>query len=316
MSNKHAFDLYSIDPGAHKEIVTGIWEDSTTDSMAGQLFGAGVEVNQLEGSISYMPSKSTMLRESEESSSRVALGALPNQVRGALKSKSYKLKEKYSMEGSVLKAQVFNLAQIESASDLLDYILRMTIAQISFDMDVDLKALLNSTSDNIVTVAQGAWSDNALARPMSDIEALLDNGAGEYNTVVLGQDKVRELAKLDTFRTFVQNYTGTGSIEDARAPQKAVVNYLFSEHANVEKVVIGNTWYDTNGETQVVGTGRLFDGTVWAGASEHLMMLRMSALDESGQDYDPKRGVYSAFQNVHGLFLRLEDQMGAVLTGS
>lgn len=314
---KETFDLNSIDIQDRADIVTGIWKDTAESSLAGRLFGTGEEVKALEGSFPYMPSKTTMLRDTVHGDSRVALGGLPNHVRGKLAEKSYRFTHKYSLEGSVLKHQVFNLKNITSANILLDYILRMTMGQIALDIDIDLKELLLDTNENETVAATAAWSDNVNARPISDMEAIFDKAAGEYDTVVIGMDKVRALSALDTFKVMNQNYGGAGtSIEDARSPQRAVVDYLFREFGGVENIVIGNTWYDMNGATDVLAPARLFDGVVWAGAKEHIKMLKVSDLNEGDQTYDGKRQLYTAYENVYAKFIRLEKIMGTTLTGA
>lgn len=303
------FDLQAIDPQYKLEILKGLVGDM--DSMFLQVFRPR-DVNSQSGKIPILPSKETLRSDEGAESSKVALDAPPKKGTGSLTDVSYNFDGKFSRENSIPKATVEEARNFNSAEELLAFIQQANMIQIAGDVDSEGNTILGSTTLNTQVNATAVWSDDTNARPVTDLDALMDTGGNAYDLLWVGESRYRELSALPALLSFSNNYDAV----DARAPKTAVANWLLGRYDSLQEVVIEGNWYNTNGLNAAVSTDRQFDDIVWAGKRDQMIALEFEAMRETDEWYDKKTQEYGALATIWIEIVTGEDLMTATLTGT
>jgi len=302
------FDLKAIDPEYKTEILDGLV--GSLDSMFTKVFAPKI-VNQLSGKVPYLPSKFSLRGGADAESSRVAIDGDPVKLEGGLADADFRFDHKYAAENSIHKTTVAQSGDFDSPETLLGHIQAINMIQIAGDVDADGATILQSAVLNTAQAAVAVWSDTTNARPVQDLDALMDIGGDAYTHLWLGESEVRELGALPALVSFANNYSAV----DARAPKPLIANWLFQRYNHLQEIVLEGQWYNTAQLAATVATARQFDGTVWAGKGDQLITVEFGAMRETDEGYNSRSQKFWAMATLYIDATRGEGIMGAVLTG-
>lgn len=303
------FDLQAIDPQYKAEILEGLV--GGMESIFLRVFTSR-GVNSSSGKIPILPSKHSLRSGASQEYSKIALDAAPELGDGGLTSADFRFDGKYSRKNSIPRSVVEEARNFGSAEELLAHIQRSNMIQIAGDIDADGASILASTSLNTEVSATAVWSDSTNARPVTDMDALMDTGGNTYDTLWMGESRYREFAALPAIVSFANNYSAV----DARAPKQVVANWLFLRYPELENVIIEGVWHNTAAPATTISTARLYDDVVWAGKRDHMIALEYEAMREMDEGYDTGTQNYHALATLWLDVVTGEDIMTATLSGT
>lgn len=300
-------DFNKLDPAYHKMLLKGI--EAGQDSVFREVF-TPENVTEMSGKIPNIDSKYTLAQDDASEATKIAIDDEPQPDSVGISETAFRFTGKYAKEHKVHKSVVETLADLEGAEDLVQYLQGLVRMKINSAIDLDGKTILQSQTENNTVAAQDAWSSTGSADPLTDFDAMVDE-AGMPDLCWLGIDKARELQALDAFKADNHNYSGT----NARAPQQAVVEELRRRYG-FEQVIIDAKFYNQDNVAQTINKAKIFDGTVWVGNSDHMVVTEREDLMEVDGEYNSKSGNFHEWMTEYVEINRAEGSQGVVLTGS
>lgn len=265
------FDVTSFSPSYQNKILTGLL--GAAESAMEKVFGIE-NTKQQSGEIPFQPSKYSVANSSNSEKTKIAIDAVAESADSALDSASFSINAKYAKRGSVHAMQVDSLADATS-DDIVTMTGQNAVAKVQGAIDIDGSAYLKSVSVDGVTVNQdinatAVWSDSVNAKPFTDLDAMFDAIGGGGLRLWLGLDRARELASLPAIRSEFHNFAGA----NGRLTMQGLAEALLMHYGDMlDGVMIDGNEYNSANLAASGVYARIFDGVVWLGAPEHMMVV-------------------------------------------
>lgn len=306
------YDLSTVDPLFVDRIRDGLINEEK--SAMEEVFGI-TEVRRTSGKIGYEPSKQNVART--DSQTEVALSAKSNTADAALGNIEFAFTSKFAEKYEMHAMEADALAD-QTGEDMTRKLLRGAVIQVMGKMDIKGKNFLSETvfEGNTINDSRNAaavWSDATNATPLTDLDAIMD-AVGNPDVLWLGLDRARELGALPGIKQEFANYAG----KDGRISLRALAEALLGHYPFLKRVVIDDvTWQNIADNQAPDGEySRIFDGVVWAGKSDHMVIAEYVPL-RKGRVWEDEETDTLYGESVRYLdYARGELKMGCLLAGT
>lgn len=306
------YDISTVDPLFVDRIRDGLINEER--SAMEEVFGI-TEVRRTSGKIGYEPSKQNVARTDSET--EVALSAPSNTADASLGEIEFAFTSKFAEKYEMHKMEADALAD-QTGEQMTRKLLRGAVIQVMGKMDIKGSNFLKEATYEGQTIndsksAAAVWSDDTNATPLTDLDSILD-AVGAADVLWLGLDRARELAALPGIKQEFANYAG----KDGRLGISRLAEALLDHYPFLKRVVIDDvTWQNTADNQSATGTySRIFDGVVWAGKMDHLVIAEYLPL-RKGRVWEDENTDTLYGESVRYIdFARGELKMGCRLTGT
>ena len=303
------FDVGSLDPAFQMALLKGV--EAAQDSVFREMFSPE-QVGTMSGKVPYIPSNFTLLSEDGSAKTKVGIQDKPDVFEVGLNSADFDFDGKYAKEAEIHKSIVTTLSHLRGAEGLVQYLGSIAKGMVNSAIDIDGASVLKSTTLNETQSAAGSWGDASAAEPFKDFDNLVDIVGTQNPLIWLGLDKARELSALPAFKDKEANFDA----KDGRVSLQSVRDTLARRYEADTIVIDGRVWSNDANVAQTINKSRVFDGVVWVGDADHMIVVERGDLHEVDSDYDSRSGNYSTWITEYFELARAEHERAAVLTGS
>lgn len=303
------FEVNSLDPAYQLRLLDGV--KAATQSVFKEVF-TPEGVAEMSGKVPFIPSKFTLLSNDDSTKTKIGIQDSPDVLDMDLNSTDFSFDGKYAKEARIHKSTVRTLGnKLQGAEDLVQYLGSVAMGFVNSAFDLDAAAILKSTTLNKDVSATAVWTDLEAARPFEDFDKLVDQVGTAGAVLWLGMDKARLLSALPAFRDEDKQFDAKGG----RISLAGVAEILRRRY-DLSQVVIDGTWYNEANVAQTINKSRIFDGVVWMGDPDHMLVVERSDLREVDSEFDSRTGNFSTWLTEYYDIARAENGRGAVLTGT
>lgn len=262
------------------------------------------QVTALSGILPALTSASTLARS--DMGGGIAPGATSKDIDMELENFTYNI---LRYPGSALIPDHIRIDLDGQGMKTMETYAKVAMAVAAHKMNVDLKALLTSTSLNETGVVNnGAWSSGS-STPFEDFNQAF-NAIGDADVAVIGRNKRQDLQLHPDFIAETSNFSA-GSIGAGD-----VAAILMRKYPHLKQVVVGDGLYNTANEGQSVSIGHLFDGVMWVGYSDSLVYVEQTGNTKSEVERKAKARSNEISYEESADQVRTTKEKGYVLTDS
>lgn len=283
------------------------------DSVAVDLFGPRM-IDTPDGPIPWIPPEFRTANSGDQYVGKIGLSEPAPSIQIDLDHVDIETQGKFSRKAIISRHADEVLDAIDTAMGLTGYLGSIVKGFNNVAIEQAVSTILKDPLKNATQSTQSAWTSASSAEPFDDIENCMDivTSVGETpDTMIMGLDYARLLSRTGA----IKGAAGRSIDTTGDAVSHEAVREMLVRRFGFSNILIDNSVYqnDANKES-TPDINRVYDGTLWIGASEHMIVRDKEDMRESDAGYDSDSQNYWTLQHQLVDFYRGINDAGVILT--